>query len=120
MQIFSSNLQPQRVARYDTHLNPRASTEVIVSGQRRRERIVKGLRVPVAVLVAVFAASAQQPAQPAADNPKVTIALGDVTAPPEWQLKVPFSIAIAEGTEVARVSARITYPPKILRFDRVE
>jgi len=51
---------------------------------------------------------------------KATVVLGSATAPPEWEVRVPISLTLGEGTQVGRFTIRIAYPAQVLRYIKVE
>lgn len=74
-------------------------------------------RALAVVVLSAASATAQQTAQPAAPtDAKVTVSLDDTTAPPDWELSVPVSVQVAEGTEVGRLSVRISYPTAAVSY----
>ena len=81
------------------------------------------LKVFRAGAVAVLTASvaAQQPAPtPVSQDVKATVSIGDTAAPPNWELSVPVMVKMAEGAEVGRLTMRLAYPAKPLRYIRVK
>ncbi len=65
-------------------------------------------------------ASARQEAAPTADTPKATVSISDTTAPPEWELRVPVSLTMAQGTDGGRLTMRVTYPAKMLTYVKAQ
>lgn len=65
--------------------------------------------------------AAQQPANTAAAaEPQVTVSIADTAAPPNWELSVPVSVTFAAGAEVGRLSMRLAYPARALRYETVK
>ena len=73
------------------------------------------------VVLSGFPLPAQEPVTPGqAAEPQVTVSIRDTAAPPNWELSVPVSVTLADGTEVGRLSMRLPYPAKVLRFESVK
>lgn len=74
-----------------------------------------------AVVVLTASMAAQQAAPPpVSPDVKATVSIGDTAAPPNWELSVPVSVKVAEGTDVGRLSMRLVYPAKPLRYLKVK
>lgn len=74
-----------------------------------------------AVVLSVLPLAAQEPVTPGQTaEPQVTVSLRDTAAPPNWELSVPVSVTLAAGAEVGRLSMRLPYPAKVLRFENVK
>lgn len=77
--------------------------------------VLKGLGASLLVILGVSPVLAQEAAAPTGD-PAVTVSIGDTAAPPEWELSVPVTLAIAKGSNVGRLSMRLEYPARALRY----
>jgi hypothetical protein len=64
-------------------------------------------------------ASSEQPSS-TSRQPPATVVVGDATAPPNWEVRVPVSLKVDSGIEVGRLTLRIVYRPDVLQFLRVE
>lgn len=73
-------------------------------------------RVCAVVVLTASSVAAQEAPQPAAVDAKVTVAISDTTAPPDWELSVPVSVEVVEGSEVGRLSVRVVYPAAPLAY----
>lgn len=63
----------------------------------------------------------QEPVTPTqAAEPQVTVTIRDTAAPPNWELSVPVTVTLAAGAEVGRLSLRLPYPTKALRYESVK
>lgn len=51
---------------------------------------------------------------------KVTVTVGDAMAPPEWIVRVPVSLGLAEGAQIGQLTMELTYPSKVLSYVRFE
>lgn len=75
------------------------------------------------VLLTATSVAAQEPVPPPSgtkdEDAKVTVSIRDTAAPPEWELSIPVSIKVAENAEVGRLSMRLVYPVKALRYTSV-
>lgn len=53
-------------------------------------------------------------------SPQVTISVVDTAAPPEWELSIPLDATIAKDIDAGRVTLRLVYPAKPLKFMRIK
>ena len=60
-----------------------------------------------------------KPSQTAAEAP-VTVTIADTAAPQEWEVSVPVAVKLTEGTHVGRLSMKLVYPAKVLRYASVK
>lgn len=79
---------------------------------------MKGLWACALVTASLCYVTAQQPAP--ASPARVTVVVNDATAPPDWETRLPLSLVLADGTDTGRITMKLGYPAKILRFERIE
>ena len=60
-----------------------------------------------------------KPSQTAAEAP-VTVTIADTAAPQEWEVSVPVAVKLTDGTQVGRLSMKLVYPAKVLRYASVK
>lgn len=79
--------------------------------------VLKVLGACFVVMLAASPVAAQEAAQTKAPSEaRVTVAIGNTAAPPDWELSVPVSLTLADGAEVGRLSMRLVYPANALRY----
>jgi hypothetical protein len=80
-----------------------------------------GLQVVCAWAVVLLTATSVAAQETPATNPdaKVTVSIRDTAAPPEWELSIPVSVKVAADAEVGRLSMRLVYPVKALKYTSV-
>lgn len=73
------------------------------------------------VLLTATSVAAQEvvPTPATTQDAKVTVSIRDTAAPPEWELSIPVSIKVAADAEVGRLSMRLIYPVKALKYTSV-
>lgn len=57
--------------------------------------------------------------QTAAEAP-VTVTIADTAAPQEWEVSVPVAVKLTDGTQIGRLSMKLVYPAKVLRYASVK
>lgn len=60
-----------------------------------------------------------KPSPPAAEAP-VTVTIADTAAPQEWEVSVPVAVKLTDGTQVGRLSMKLVYSSKVLRYSSVK
>ncbi|MBA2306348.1 MAG: hypothetical protein H0W08_27470 [Acidobacteria bacterium] len=80
-----------------------------------------GIRACAVLVLTATSMAAQEPTPPStlSQDAKVTVTIGNTAAPPEWELSVPVSLKVTADAEVGRVSLRLLYPTKALRYTSV-
>lgn len=78
----------------------------------------KFILILFALCVAPLSAREGQPA--GSQEPKVTVRASDSLAPQDWDIRVPITATVAEGTQVGRLMLRVVYPTKVLTFKELE
>lgn len=74
-----------------------------------------------AVLFATPVIAQDKPAETQeAGPPQVTISVVDTAAPPDWELSIPVDAVIAKDVDAGRLSLRLVYPSKPLKFMRIK
>lgn len=79
--------------------------------------LLKVFRACFVLMLASSPVAAQDASQAkATSDARVTVAIGNTAAPPDWELSVPVSLTLADGAEVGRLSMRLVYPANALRY----
>jgi hypothetical protein len=50
----------------------------------------------------------------------VTVIVADTAAPQEWEVSVPVALKLADGTQVGRLSMKLVYSSKVLKYASVK
>ena len=56
----------------------------------------------------------------AAAQAPIIITVADTAAPQEWEVSVPIAAKLATGTQVGRLSLKLVYSSKVLKYDKVK
>ena len=65
------------------------------------------------------AAQDPKPADTAAQAP-VTVIVADTAAPQEWEVSVPVAVKLEDGTQLGRLSMKLVYSSKVLKYASVK
>ena len=60
-----------------------------------------------------------KPADPATQAP-VTVIVADTAAPQEWEVSVPVAVKLEDGTQLGRLSIKLVYSSKVLKYASVK
>lgn len=77
------------------------------------------VRACALAMLTASSAAAQEPAARAPTDAKAIVTIGDTAAPPEWHLNVAVAVNLAPEAEIGRLSARVLYPTKVLKYTKV-